>query len=233
METNGRHALVIGNSDGIGLALTRRLRGAGWAVTGVSRRASPLDDPRYDHAVLDVAAAGYPSDLRALHDRRGPFDVCVYCAGIGELFNPDDLSGEANVFRVNLVGVAETAAVVLPPMIAGSRGHFVALSSLGDEVPSSYAPSYAASKAGLSSYLAGLALALRPLGVRVSNVRFGFVDTKMAKSKVKPLMIPVEEAVDVVMRCLARRRARLTYPWRMAAIMRVLRWVVSAKLLFK
>jgi NAD(P)-dependent dehydrogenase (short-subunit alcohol dehydrogenase family) len=31
------HALIVGNSDGIGLALTRRLLGEGWRVTGVSR----------------------------------------------------------------------------------------------------------------------------------------------------------------------------------------------------
>jgi hypothetical protein len=94
----------------------------------------------------------------------------------------------------------------------------VALSSIGDEVPSPYAPSYAASKAGLSSYLAGLALALRPRGVRVTNVRLGFVDTKMAKAPVKPMMIPVGCAVEVVMRGLERRPARVTYPWRMAAL---------------
>ena len=46
----------------------------------------------------------------------------------------------------------------------------------------SAAPSYSASKAGLSSWLGGLALALRPRGVHVTNVRLGFVDTKMAKA---------------------------------------------------
>ena len=48
-------------------------------------------------------------------------------------------------------------------MIAARRGHLVGLSSNGDGV-SSTAPSYAASKAGLSSYLGGLTLALRPRG---------------------------------------------------------------------
>jgi NAD(P)-dependent dehydrogenase (short-subunit alcohol dehydrogenase family) len=42
------------------------------------------------------------------------------------------------------------------------------------------APGYGASKAGMTMYLRGLALALRPHGVDVTTVRFGFVDTKMA-----------------------------------------------------
>jgi short-subunit dehydrogenase len=231
MHGRGTRALVVGNSDGIGLALTKRLLAKGWTVTGVSRRAAPMDDSGYDHTVADVSLSDYRGRLQALQARRGPFDVCVYCAGIGERLSAKlDLSREAEVFRVNLVGAVETAQVVLPPMIAAASGHFVALSSIGDEVPSADAPSYAASKAGLSSYLAGLALALRPRGVFVSNVRFGFVDTKMAKAPVKPMMITAERAVDVVMRCLERRPARVTYPWRMAAIVRVLRWIAFVRL---
>ncbi|MET3420839.1 NAD(P)-dependent dehydrogenase (short-subunit alcohol dehydrogenase family) [Actinoplanes tereljensis] len=34
-------ALIVGNSDGIGLALTHRLLAAGWEVTGRSRRPAP------------------------------------------------------------------------------------------------------------------------------------------------------------------------------------------------
>lgn len=82
----------------------------------------------------------------------------------------------------------------------------------------------------MSSYLGGLALALRPRGIAVSNVRLGFVDTKMAKSPVRPLMIGVEDAVDVVMRCLVNKPARLIHPWRMSWLVSVLRWLALIKL---
>jgi short-subunit dehydrogenase len=119
----------------------------------------------------------------------------------------------------------ETASIILPPMVAAGSGHFVALSSIGDGVLSAEAPSYAASKAGLSSYLAGLALALRPRGVAISNVRFGFVDTKMAKSRVRPMMISVTRAVDVIVGCLESRRPRVTFPRAMALAVHFLRMV--------
>jgi NAD(P)-dependent dehydrogenase (short-subunit alcohol dehydrogenase family) len=42
-----RRALVVGNSDGIGLALTKRLLADGWTVVGLSRRPSPLPAAAY------------------------------------------------------------------------------------------------------------------------------------------------------------------------------------------
>ncbi len=112
---------------------------------------------------------------------------------------------------------------VIPAMVAAGTGHVVVLSSLADEVLSPTVPSYAASKAGLSSYLGGLALALSPRGVAVTNVRFGFVDTKLARAPQRPFMIPVERAVDVIVKALKTRRARVTYPLRMAVVVKVLR----------
>jgi NAD(P)-dependent dehydrogenase (short-subunit alcohol dehydrogenase family) len=217
MTSPGR-ALVVGNTDGIGLALTRRLLAEGWAVDGISRRASPLEpSERYRHTVLDVAASDYRGALQnALADRQ-PFDLCVYCAGIGQFLDLDDLAGDAQVLRVNLVGAVETAAVVLPAMVAAGRGHFLGLSSIGDGV-STVAPGYAASKAALSSYFEGIAPALRSRGVSVTNLRLGFVDTKMAKSRIRPFMVGTDRAVDVIFRCLRRRPARFTFPKRMAAL---------------
>jgi short-subunit dehydrogenase len=167
--------------------------------------------------VADVSAPEYRSSLESVQASRGPFDLCFYCAGIGERFDPLDFSRDPLIFRVNLLGLVDTASVVLPPMIAAAHGHFVGLSSIGDGV-SSEAPSYGASKAGFSSYLEGLGLALRARGVCVTNVRLGFVDTKMAKARLRPFMMTVERATEVILRCIQQRPARLTYPKSMAAL---------------
>ena len=39
-----KRALLIGNSDGIGLALTEALLAQDWQVTGISRSPSPLEE---------------------------------------------------------------------------------------------------------------------------------------------------------------------------------------------
>jgi NAD(P)-dependent dehydrogenase (short-subunit alcohol dehydrogenase family) len=213
-----RHAIVIGNTDGIGLALTGRLLAGGWAVTGLSRRPAALEHDRYVHVAADVTGPDYPAELGRALTAAGRVDLCVYAAGVGDLLDLDDLGAQTRAIEVNLLGVARTVEVVVPRLLAAGGGHLIGLSSLADALISPDAPGYAASKAGMTSYLIGLGAALRPRGVAVSTVRFGFVDTKMAKGPVRPMMITVEQAVDVLMRCIRRRPAVITYPRRMGLL---------------
>ena len=204
-------ALLVGNSDGIGLATTKRLLAAGWDIIGVSKSPSPISSKNYQHRVADVSDNKYP-DLLAELLQEGPLDLCIYFVGIGELLDPLDMSAEVKIFEVNLTGMVRTATAVLPGMVEEGRGHFIGVSSMADELLSAEAPSYHASKAGFSNYLGGLALALKPKGVYVTNVRFGFVDTKMAKGDVKPFMMNVEKAVDHLESCIKKKPARFTAP---------------------
>jgi short-subunit dehydrogenase len=204
-------AILVGNSDGIGLAATKRLLSAGWDIVGVSRSASPITNTAYDHRVADVSESGY-SDVMNELVMIAPSDMCIYFVGIGELLDPLDMSGEARIIDVNLTGMVRTAAAVIPQMVGNGKGHFIGVSSLADELLSSEAPSYHASKAGFSNYLGGLALALKSRGVHVTNVRFGFVDTKMAKGDVKPFMMTVEKAVDHLENCIRKKPVCYTAP---------------------
>jgi len=216
MENQGRttlqgKAILIGNSDGIGLATTKRLLASGWDVVGISRSASPIAARTYRHYVADVSVTEYPELLHELV-LAGPPDLCVYFVGIGEALNPTDMRGESRVVDVNLTCMVKTAAEVIPCMVKNGHGHFIGISSLADDLPSAEAPSYSASKAGFSSYLYGLARALRPSGIHVTNIRFGFVDTKMAKAKCRPFMMSVEKAVDHLERCIDRKPISYTAP---------------------
>jgi len=216
--------LVIGNSDGIGLATTRLLLQQGWSVTGLSRRASPISDPGYQHTVLDVSAAELRAVLSELQTSRGPFDVCLYCAGIGEPLVIPELAPEVQTVEVNLVAPLVVAEVLLPAMVQAHAGHLIVLSSMADSVLMPTAPAYGASKAGLSSYFESLGLRLRRRGVAVTNIRFGFVDTKMAKAKQRPFQVSVERAAAVVMRALRQRPLRISYPWPMAWLVAMWHW---------
>ena len=203
--------MLVGNSDGIGLETTRRLLAAGWDIIGISRSESQLTSKTYHHRVADVSDSKY-SELIGELVLKGSLDLCIYFAGIGELLDPLDMSGEARIIDVNLTGMVRTAAAVVPQMVKRGQGHFIGVSSLADELLSAEAPSYHASKAGFSNYLGGLSLALKPKGVYVTNVRFGFVDTKMAKGDVKPFMMSVEKAVDYLELCINRKPVCYTAP---------------------
>lgn len=217
-------AVIVGASTGIGLAITRRLIAAGWDVTGLSRTEPAFTDARYRHVVADVRSVGYRQQLRDALGDRAP-DACLYVAGIGRALDLVDPSAESDVFATNLLGAVATIEVVLPRMIAARAGHVIGLSSQADRLIDDHAPSYAASKAGLSSYLEGLAFACRPHGVAITNVRFGFVDTAMSAGQgARPLLMTADRAAEHVMRCLKKRPIRYTRPRRIAAILWLVTW---------
>ena len=224
-------ALIIGNSDGIGLAATIELIKRGWTVVGISRSETKIKDYAYEHYVADVRRSEFADRLKSILDA-GPVELCMYCAGIGELLDISYMKTEAEIFDVNLIGMVKTAACVIPAMAENGNGHFIGLSSVADEMLSAEAPSYHASKAGFSNYLEGLALALKPKGVFVSNVRFGFVDTKMAKSDVKPFMMSVERAVHHLMICMDKKPVRYTAPGIVIPLVKLHGWMIRLRAWF-
>jgi short-subunit dehydrogenase len=223
MDLNNR-ALLVGNTDGIGLAVSRRLLADGWDVTGISRSASQIEQRSYAHHVADVTSPEYPELLDQLAGA-SEFDVCGYFAGVGELIDLASMEKEVYVVDVNLLGMIRTVAGIVPGMARRGRGQFIGVSSLADELLSKEAPSYHASKAGFSSYLGSLALTLKPMGVAVTNVRFGFVDTKMAKGDRRPLMMTVEQAADHVERCILTRPRVHVAPRAAVPLVKLRKWM--------
>jgi short-subunit dehydrogenase len=225
------HALLIGNSDGIGLTLTRELLGRGWQVTGISRSESPVRDPSYRHIVEQVQNTGYLEKLESVLQKSKPVDLCIYCAGIGELLDTANMENETETVEVNLLGMIKTASRVIPGMVRRQKGHVIGVSSVADAMVSAEAPAYHASKAGFSNYLEGLALAVRPKGVFVSNVRFGFVNTKMAKGEIRPFMIGVERAAQVILACMEKKPIRFTAPRIVLPMVKFRNWMLYLKIL--
>ncbi len=225
---DNKYALVVGNSDGIGLAFTRRLLDLGWRVHGISRSASSIAHDRYEHDIADVTAEEFQSYLSKATGEK--VDLCVYCVGIGEQIDFKALDFERRVFAANLMGAVRTIETVLPGMLERGGGHIIGLSSLADALVVAEAPSYSASKAGLSAYLEGLALAVRDRGVAITNIRFGFVDTKMAKGAGKHKLMPVDKAVDYMVNCLKKRPIRFSRPRLGGFLVEILRWVTRLRM---
>jgi NAD(P)-dependent dehydrogenase (short-subunit alcohol dehydrogenase family) len=221
--------LIIGNSDGIGAAVTKALLDRGDRVVGVSKSPAPPGNRGARHEVHDVAAAGFTELLQRLWREEQGFDACIYCAGIGSALRLPDLSNEARVFDVNLTAMVRTMEVLVPHWIERRAGHFVGLSSLADRFYNIEAPSYSASKAGFSHYLLSMALKLRGYNISVTNIRFGFVDTKMAQASKKPLMMPPEVAASHVLRCLEKCPMQLSVPRLAAAFVQGVHWMQTLR----
>jgi NAD(P)-dependent dehydrogenase (short-subunit alcohol dehydrogenase family) len=209
--------------------VTRALLARGDRVAGISRSPSPLTGPNLRHEVRDVTAPEFGALVEQMSREHGGFDACIYCAGVGSALALPDVSKESRVFEVNLTGMVRTMQALLPGWLAQQRGHFIGLSSIADDIYISGAPSYSASKAGFSNYLVSMGLKLRPLGIAVTNVRFGFVDTKMANSPWKPLMMTADAAAAHVVRCLETRPPQFTAPKIIGGLVHLMRWGQSVR----
>ena len=222
-------AIIIGNTDGIGLSITQKLLDDGWIVVGISKRESSVKNSLYMHIVCDVKENNFSEELKIAAERIDPIDVCIYCAGIGELLDTKDMNKEADIISVNLTGLVKTASQVIPLMTASGKGQFIGLSSVADVMISAEAPSYHASKAGFSNYMLGLAKAVKPKGVKVTNVRFGFVDTKMANGEKKPFMMTVEKATEHLLKCIYKKPIQYTAPRFVYPLALIAGWISKIK----
>jgi len=221
--------LLIGNSDGIGAAVTRALLAQGHHLVGISRSPSPLGDHGPRHLVQDVSAPDYSDTLQHVLQEEGPFEACIYCAAIGSELTLPDCSQETHVLDVNFTAMVRTLTAFIPDWMERKQGHFIGLSSLADDFYNADAPSYTASKAGFSNYLVSMALKLKSHGISITNIRFGYVDTKLPKASWKPLMMTPDRAAEHVVRCLHTRPIQLSVPKTIGATLHVIRMMQSVR----
>lgn len=232
-----RVVLITGAASGIGRTLARLLTAEGARVAGVDRApdglmqlASELPATQFAHAVADVNDR--PALFAACADlerRLGPVDLLVASAGVG--IETSALAFDPAVFEqvvaVNLVGVANSIAAVLPGMIERQRGHLSALSSLASYRGLPRMSAYCASKSGVNALLESMRLELQPYGIAVSIPCPGWIRTPMTDNipVPKPDILEVEAAARVVLEALRRRRPFVAFPGRAARKLRMLRWM--------
>ncbi len=167
--------VVVGASGGLGSAIATELRSRGAVVIGAGRSGPDLViDLRDSHAgdaVVRVALGGH-----------GHLDGVIDAAGIvafGDLVDTDEAVIE-ELFLTNTLGPMWLAQRVLP-VLAQSKGFFVAITGVVAEQPFPGMVAYGASKAALAHALGGLRREARRLGVQVVDARPPHTETGLAK----------------------------------------------------
>jgi short-subunit dehydrogenase len=179
-------------------------------------------------AVADVTRADeLHAKVRELEAALGPTDMLIASAGIGIETSGLDLRAAdvARVIEVNLIGVANSIAAVLPGMIARRRGHLVALSSVASFRGLPRLLAYSASKAGVNAFMEGLRVEVRPAGVHVTTICPGWIRTPMtaALHGRLPDMLELDDAVARMIRAIERKQAFAAFPRSLAWRLRILR----------
>jgi len=180
---------VTGASSGIGEAVVRALRAAGWDVVGVARRAERL-------AALDaeVGSVSFAADLTSTADvealaahvsASGGAHALVHVAGGArgtdrvEDGDPDDWRWmfEANVVSAQLV-TAALLPVLRETIADGGHADTVFVTSTAAQVAYPGGAGYNAAKAGESMLVHALRLELNGEPIRVTEIAPGMVFTE-------------------------------------------------------
>lgn len=227
-------ALITGATTGIGAALARRLVSRGTRVAICGRRVELLDSMRRELGdALVTIKADLSDTTRAIEvvseakERLGALDLVV--ANAGFRINKPVTSIEPweilTVLQLNLLGACATLTAAIPHMVAEGRGHLVGISSIAAVRGFPMSAAYSASKAALSTFLESLRVDLRRSGIKVSDIRPGFIDTPMTQTNnfKMPFLMSADDAARVILRALERERRVYTFPWQMALAARFLR----------
>jgi NAD(P)-dependent dehydrogenase (short-subunit alcohol dehydrogenase family) len=216
-----RVVLITGAGSGIGRQMARTLAREGARVAALDVSAPALDALAADLKGLPVAcavadvtdAAAVRAAVTQLEGQLGPTDLLVASAGLGCETVADDYQAEAvaEVIRVNLIGVSNSIAAVLPGMRQRRQGHLAALSSLASYRGLPRMAAYCASKAGVNALLDSLRVELKPLGIAVTTLCPGWVRTPMTAAVQLPPSLKMLEVDDAVGRMLAALRARRAF----------------------
>jgi NAD(P)-dependent dehydrogenase (short-subunit alcohol dehydrogenase family) len=228
-------AIITGGASGIGKAIGEELARRGARVV-----LADIDGEKVEQTAQAVARAGGKvraervdvsdaAQVQALVDgafsREGRLDYMFNNAGIALFGEVRDMTLEQweRILQVNLHGVVHGVVAAYPRMVEQGSGHIVNTASLAGIAPTPGATAYAMTKHGV----VGLSTALRgegaALGVKVSVVCPGFIDTPLKDSltylhldKEKMLrdpafeLHPVEECARVTLRGVERNRAIIT-----------------------
>jgi NAD(P)-dependent dehydrogenase (short-subunit alcohol dehydrogenase family) len=237
----GRVAWVIGASSGIGRATAELLHARGATVIVSARNTAALEQfaqahPGSQALPVDVCNApaleGVAAAIAARHER---IAMIIYCAGhyAPMTARSFDLAQALRHQQVNYVGALNLLAAVLPQLLAqgraGAGGHLSLVSSVAGYRGLPQAMAYGPTKAALINLAETLYFDLSPLGLGVSVINPGFVDTALtAQNDFRmPALISADEAAQEIVRGWERGAFEIHFPKRFTLWLKAFRGLSS------
>lgn len=190
MTGDGRIAVVIGASSGIGAATARALADSGMKVALAARRADSLSEvqnslPEGAKSIIvptDITDRAAVAELiRRTEAELGPPDILVNCAGVMYYTLMKNVREDEWTRTVAVVcnGLLNAIGATLPGMLSRGRGHIVAISSdAGRKVFPGLAV-YSGAKAFVEFTLQGLRLETAGTGLKVTTIQPGNTGTDL------------------------------------------------------
>ena len=216
-------AWITGASGAICGEIARRLAASGVSVAATARLSDKLAKLAGGNERIKIFPADVlkPDELKAcvaeIESEIGPIDLALLGAGMYAPFDfrNIDLDGFHRTMALNVDGVINAVAAVLPSMLARKSGHIAIMGSLFGYAGWPGNGSYGASKAAVINLAESLKLELEGTGVAVTIVNPGFVDTPLNASydpKKKLFVMSKERCARKILERLGKKPYEIAFP---------------------
>ena len=221
---------ITGASTGIGREVALQLAARGVTVAVSARSAEKLEGmgeniKPYPLDVTDAAAVA--KTIAQIEAELGPIDLALMGAGAYAPIAMDQIKPElfASIMNVNYMGVVNAVAALVPIMRQRGRGHIAWIASVSGYRGLPKASAYGPTKAALINLAESLKPELGALGLTVSVVNPGFVETPMTKANdfPMPFLMTPQDAARRTIDGLAKGKFEVAYPTRFVAILKFAR----------
>jgi acetoacetyl-CoA reductase len=191
-----RVALVTGGTRGIGEAICKALKAAGYRVAAnyggndeaaqTFKAATGIPVYKWDVSSFDACAAG----IKQVEADLGPVDVLVNNAGIARdsMFHRMKPEQWTAVINTNLNSQFNMCRPVIEGMRERKFGRIILISSVNGQKGQIGQTNYSASKAGELGFTKALAQENAKSGITVNAVCPGYIATEMVKSVPKEVL---------------------------------------------
>jgi NAD(P)-dependent dehydrogenase (short-subunit alcohol dehydrogenase family) len=237
VDFNNRLAIITGGANGIGRELAKALSRAGARVV-----VADVNDELGERVVDDISATGGVAryrhtdvaDEQSMADlfadtraNEGAIDFAFNNAGIAVGGDSRDLTFDQwrKVTDVNYWGVVYGSKFAFDAMAEQGHGHIVNIASLAGLIPFPTSLPYAATKHAVVGLSMSLRAEGRDLGVKVSVVCPGFIDSNIYSAAEVVNLPPIDVAADIpfklvetdkaaakILKGVARNKAIIVFP---------------------
>ncbi len=190
-QFKGKVTIVTGGASGMGRALCEELGKVGAVVTiadinadGAKEVAKSINEnggQTRSEQINVTQAEEVKRVIKGTYSDHGRLDYIFNFAGIlvvGEAFDMD-IEDWSRILDINLKGVVYGTAIAYPIMVEQGFGHIVNMSSYQGLIPAGAATAYATTKHGVIGLSTSLYSEAVQLGVKVSVVCPGFINTPL------------------------------------------------------
>jgi NAD(P)-dependent dehydrogenase (short-subunit alcohol dehydrogenase family) len=217
LSLDGRVAVVVGGTTGIGRTLALGLADAGADVVATSRRIEQVEETaaaieargrRTVRATSDVTnLSSLQAVLAKTVEKLGKVDILVNSAGAIKRVPTLEMEDSTwdSILATNLTGTLRSCQVFGRHMIERGYGRIVNIASLNTFVSFLEITAYAASKAGVAGLTRSLAVEWSPKGVIVNAIAPGVFRTALNQQ----LLDGTERGKELLMRTPLKRFGKL------------------------